>query len=480
MKHNNIFDTIIIGNGSLGLSLAVSLASKKQRVALVGLPHRPWSASAAAGAMHGCFGEATDLIVGTEGGRIKLDMAYRARGLWDSWLDLCVDTQMKSKIRVANGTMMILNTIGMSEVDDSHWSAFQSAAKLYNEPMEVVDPRDIPWLDPTDHARPLQAIFLPNEHAFDATLLLDSMQTTFIKMGGIVVPELATSIQRPVGDGRIVYLESGDKLEAGHIVLAAGALTWELLKTVPDIACKVPPLCSGVGISALLETADTEAPPYVIRSPNRAFACGLHMVPRAKHEVYLGATNIIEPVPETMPVLEDLTFLLKCGSTQLRRSLSESRIVKFQVGNRPVSFDGYPLIGPTSDPHLWLMTGTYRDGFHLSPLLARAMSAMIMGDEATDDLSLFYPERSPVQTLSRKSVVEMAAHHMQATGYEMQWSIPNQWTGFIDRHLKRQYQEAADNLSPKFTPPPEILAKSTVNAILRQNLKDFYARYEKV
>ena len=36
-----VFDVVVVGNGVLGLSLALSLVRRELRVALVGEPHRP-------------------------------------------------------------------------------------------------------------------------------------------------------------------------------------------------------------------------------------------------------------------------------------------------------------------------------------------------------------------------------------------------------------------------------------------------------
>src|SRR5262249_51170689 len=141
-----------------------------------------------------------------------------------------------------------------------------------------------------------------------------------------------------------------------------------LQETLPDLAISVPPIVSGYGVSALIGDTRTRRLRHVIRTPNRAFSCGLHVVPRPDN-IYLGATNIMSNKPQSFATMSDLHFLLDCAMKQLHTNLSSGRIVCLQVGNRPVTVDGFPLIGPLPGTRLWMLTGTYRDGFHQSPLI---------------------------------------------------------------------------------------------------------------
>ena len=45
--------------------------------------------------------------------------------------------------------------------------------------------------------------------------------------------------------------------------------------------------------------------------------------------------------------------------------------IEVRAGNRPVSLDSYPVIGWTTCPNLYCLSGTYRDGFFASPAIAR-------------------------------------------------------------------------------------------------------------
>ncbi|WP_338017496.1 FAD-dependent oxidoreductase [Streptomyces adustus] len=474
-EDNRLHDVVVVGNGSLGLSLGLTLARRDLRVAVLGRPHRPGAASSAAGAMLGTFGEITTTLLKSDYGRTKLDWAYQASKLWPEWLAGLSPDSDGTDLLTADGTVVMLNTVGVPDIDTQNFKAIRNTLIEYGEKFEDIDPEDVEWLDAEPTARPLQAMFLPNEHAVNAHGLLARLEEAFLAAGGTLIAEQAVRVDHADGRVRGVQLESGTVLATGQLVLAAGAASQTVLDTVPDQAARIPRLISGYGVSALVDTEDGTAPRSVIRTPNRAFACGLHVVPRGAGQVYVGATNIISPEPRETPLISDVLFLLNCGNRQVRRSLGESGIRAIQVGNRPVALDGMPLLGETELTGLWMMTGTYRDGLTLSPLLAREMTALLLGEEPGIELDLFRPVRSPIQPLSREEVVEATVTHMLATGYESNWIVPVEWPFTIEHYLRVAYTRIADEFDPAFTPPPELLASSRIHPSIAQALREYYA-----
>ncbi|MFE2581575.1 NAD(P)/FAD-dependent oxidoreductase [Streptomyces sp. NPDC059378] len=474
-EDNRLHDVVVVGNGSLGLSLGLTLARRDLRVAVLGRPHRPGAASSAAGAMLGTFGEITTTLLKSDYGRTKLDWAYQASKLWPEWLAGLSPDSDGTDLLTADGTVVMLNTVGVPDIDTQNFKAIRNTLIEYGEKFEDIDPEDIEWLDAEPTARPLQAMFLPNEHAVNAHALLARLEEAFLAVGGTLIPEQAVRVDHADGRVRGVELDSGTVLATGQLVLAAGSASQAVLDTVPHQAARIPRLISGYGVSALVDTDDATAPRSVIRTPNRAFACGLHVVPRGAGQVYVGATNIISPEPRETPLISDVLFLLNCGNRQVRRSLGESGIRAIQVGNRPVALDGMPLLGETELTGLWMMTGTYRDGLTLSPLLAREMTALLLGEEPGIELDLFRPVRSPIQPLSREEVVEATVTHMLATGYESNWTVPVEWPFTIEHYLRVAYTRIADEFDPAFTPPPELLASSRIHPSIARALREYYA-----
>ncbi|WP_153812859.1 FAD-binding oxidoreductase [Streptomyces sp. SUK 48] len=468
------FDVVIAGNGILGLSLAWILARRGQRVAVLGRPARPWAGSTASGAMLGCFGEVTTSLLASEHGRAKLELGIEAGRLWPQWLAELEEVTEGAPVKTARGTTVVLNTIGTAEIDDANYQAIRAELTRYEEPFEDVEPADLDWVDAEPISRPLRAFHIPGEHAVNSAALLERLEAAVVQAGGILVPEFATRVEYRGDRVTGVVLADGRRITAGHVTLAAGARTQELLDSLP-VGPRIPRLVSGYGVSALIRTADGTAPDSVVRTPNRSFACGLHVVPRGDGQVYVGATNVISVDPRDTAEMRDLVFLLQCAHRQVRRNLWNSDVTKVQVGNRPVSMDGFPLLGDGGMRGLSVMTGTYRDGLHLSPLLAQDFAARALGEETRADVARFAPVRQPLRAGTREEIVDVLIDHQMGIGYEQDWTIPVEWHQWIEMDLRPGTLAWANGLDPEFTPPPELLFASRFDPELVSILRKYYA-----
>lgn len=469
------YDAVIVGNGGLGLSLGLVLARRGLTAAVVGEASRPFAASAAAGAMNGCFGEVTPNLLRSRYGRLKLAMDVRAAGMWNEWEQSLLDESDEASIRTANGTVVILNTIGIPEIDTAGYAAIRQALDEYKEPYEDLDAEEVGWLQPVPTSRPLKAMFIPGEHAVDSGALLRGLATAFGRAGGTLVDGRVSDVRVDAGAATGVRLDTGDTLSAGTVVLAAGAVSHTLLGALPDdLRDRIPAMVSGCGVALLLETANGLIPDSVIRTPNRAFACGLHVVPRGNGRIYLGATNEISPEPSRTAAIGELNLLLG-GIRQLRDDLVDGRVEKILVGNRPVPLDGFPLLGEAGVAGLWMMTGTYRDGLHQSPMLAHEMAERILGESSDPELDVFTPVRAPIQSMTREQCLETAVKHTIAVGFEHDWSIPEDWPALIEEQLRRSYAQTLDEIDPQYTPPPELLF--FVEPEIHTALRRYYGAY---
>ncbi|GGW46178.1 FAD-dependent oxidoreductase [Streptomyces caelestis] len=469
------FDVIVVGNGALGSSAAVELARRGASVALIGRAHRPYAASTAAGAMLGCFGEVTTALLDNAYGQAKFELDLLAKDVWPQWLESISGGVSDGRdLLTATGTTVLLNSVGTGSIDTDNFNAIRATLEKHDEPYETVDPADLDWLDPDPNSRPLQALHIPGEHAVDSGRLLHRLERTARDLGVTVVDGHASSVISDGDQVRGVVLENGESLTAGQVLLAGGVGTQDMVDSVPGLGDCIPRLVAGYGVSALVTTEDGTQPQSVIRTPNRAFACGLHIVPRSAGQVYVGATNIISPRPLADPVMRDILFLLECSHRQIRRNLWTSTVVRVNVGNRPISLDGFPLLGETPLDGLWMMTGTYRDGLFLSPVLAKEFARRLLGEEPELNLEPFAPERAPLQGVSRESVVDTTVEHTLATGYEQHWRVPTDWQEFLDVGLKPIYAEWAKELDADFTPQPDLLAAARLEPQLVTWLRTYY------
>ncbi|WP_148886240.1 NAD(P)/FAD-dependent oxidoreductase, partial [Xenorhabdus doucetiae] len=324
--------------------------------------------------------------------------------------------------------------------------------------------------------RPLRALYIPDEHAVNSDLLLKKLDAAFIKEGGTIIEENAQCVLVENGKAIGVKLLNGECLQANKVIVAAGVNSLELLCNLPEISKRIPPIFAGYGVSILVRVPEgKKLPTSVIRTPNRAFACGLHCVPRGERILYLGATNILAEKPRKHALISDVQFLLDCALEQLDINLYDAEILSIQVGNRPIPADGFPLIGPCDDTNIWLVTGTYRDGLHQSPLLANYIANSLTGVENSQiNLEDFNPIRPPLAGLPRELIVKETVQQMFATGYEYRWDIKPYWLPLLDKGLTENYQALIESLHPHFTPPPELVAFSYLYESMRQKLHAYY------
>lgn len=471
-----IYDVVVVGSGAVGGAIAFELASRGMRVCRVGETQRGTAASRAAGAMNGCFGEVTRTLLASEPGRLKLVMDIQAKGLWARWQErLTQASGMPDGLLSACGTHVILNSAGSAQVDSVNYAAIEQALCDYQTPHTPVSVEHLEWVKANDLVRPMQALLIPDENAIDPHLLLEKLDAALLGCGGEIVEANARSVLTEGHSAIGVSLFSGRHIAARHVVVAAGVDSLALLAGQKDIHARIPPLFAGYGVSLLLRLRPGQrAPRTVIRTPNRAFACGLHCVPRGQDLLYLGATNILSEQPRTQAQVSDVQFLLDCAVDQLNLDLHDASIVDIQVGNRPIPADGFPLLGECGYDGLWLATGTYRDGLHQSPLLANWIADRIEGLDNRLDLSCFTPVREPLQGLARADTVAETVRQMFATGYEYRWNIKPYWMPLLDQGMSENYSRLIESLHPRFTPPPELVAFSWLYPSMYERLARYY------
>ncbi len=429
------FDILIIGNGILGLSTAYALALEDPslKIAVIGPQLREGAATPAAGAMLNCFAEVTKFSFQSKYFLDKFNIARQSIKQWPFWLDQ-VNSELKvaDQININPGTFIVLNSKS-GRREDENFSAICEALKCYKEPYEEFEPSKIPGINPIDDARPLRALYLPNEGAVDPTQLLHGLEKASFQHGvkffDASVHNILLDKEKIVG----IQTESGEILKANSILLAAGAFSKTLIDQIPALEKRVPKMLSGWGCSLILK-AEGHQIKNVIRSPNRAGSCGIHMLPANAADqslLYMGASNNLRFSPKIYPKGRDVYYLLERAIEQFDQDLHKAEIIKWQIGNRPVPFDTFPLIGSTSIAGFWLLTGTYRDGIHDSPLLALSIAREILGKTALFEHS-FQPERFPIEIMSQEKSIEEFSDQYISVGYEQGMKLPKlSWSSII-------------------------------------------------
>lgn len=467
-------DVVVVGSGAVGLMTAYRLQKAGLVVTLLG-GDRPGQASSVAGAMLGTFGEVVSTTLGTEHGRARFELDLKASRAWSSVLEEIADQSGRLPDRhiLANQTLMIHNTAGAARVDDDNFAAVVSALREFGGRFTEEDPGRF-QLSPHQPLRPLRALMIHGELAINPMTWMEDLHASFVKAGGTFVEKRALRLF--VQGGKTVGVVDDREVVwwADRTILCAGAFTQQILENTPEVGPTMP-IFSGAGVSVEVDEAPQLIPSTVIRTPNRAFACGLHAVPRGDGRWYLGATNHIVAKPVTKPLLEDVTFLLNCAVEQLHSGFAASRLSSLSTGNRPVAVDGFPLVGHLGLKGLLIASGTYREGVHLSPVIGDYLLDLIMERKTEAEWEVFNPLRLPYSG-KRAEVIEQTVQHALATGDEFGWRIPAVLRGDLEQTYRAHFNSVLERLDCEFVPPPEILTVLHRIPSLFVQLRRYYRR----
>lgn len=451
------------GNGAVGLWVATALADAGARVTIVGPAARRGAASAAAGAMLGCFGEVTRNTLASGVGRQRFELQLAAHRRWPDELD-DLAAYVQRPILVAPDTYVVLNALG-GTLDSDNLAAMEQALQVHGVPYDVVD--EAPGLAPTPTARPLRILHLTGEGAVHSARLLQALQARAVAREIRVVDSAVRSLRVAGQAVTGVILGDGAELAADHVVVAAGAWTSPLLDGLPGPP--VQPVFAGSGVAYVAERVKGRGLSSAVRTVTRAGSCGLHALPLGDGFEYFGATNVIFGEPEQRPHLGVCQFLAGCAIDQIDREVSFSRIEELRIGNRPVPFDTFPLLGPGPVSGLWVTTGGYRDGLHAAPEVA-ALTARSLGEGHSCFPEAFTPTRRPISTLSVKASIDDFVEQQVGSAFEGGLTFtPFLGTADLDRSFRPLGERLYDRLGATEGLAPDLV---TFLAVTRKSEAD--------
>jgi glycine/D-amino acid oxidase-like deaminating enzyme len=420
-------DVAVIGTGVVGLAVTAALLDRGLSVTVIGRRDgaHPGQASRAAGAMLSTFSE---IEPGHDPDRVRVETAERlaATELYPEWLS-AINTAAGTDVQAVAGTW-VLAPPGRA----AHLHPIATAARAAGHPAEEHHPHDIAELTAPQDCE--AALWLPGEARIDSAALLDALTHTIAAHSRSQWQDTTAITVRP---GH-VDCGTGGSVQAGAVVLAAGTGIPALLPG-GGAELGVPPILAGRGASVLLRAAGLPLP-YVMRTPNAAFACGVHLVPRDDGTLYLGGTNRLTttPDPHQPATLDELAMLFAGATTQLIPALAAAHPLTPRVGLRPYTLDHLPLVGPTREPSLLLATATYQCGVLLAPRIA----ALIADEITTPGVLADHPYRvlRPMPTPEPAQIITAGAgallEHLLQNGGHLPPAAAAEFTAFAGLALR--------------------------------------------
>ena len=470
--------TVIIGNGILALTTAFRLARKaasSDKIVVIGKKTRPGSATLAAAAMLNSFAEVEEGGLNSEIDLYRFELSRQAARMWPKFaLELkdAAGDRLPQALSKHEGMMggglgtYVINNTAADSLDDSNFDAILAALKRFEEPFELVDPQTIPNYSPEQQFRATRALYIPSEGWLNPRLIIETVDAALLSFPQIeFIDEQVDALMR---DGpRIVSVRLGNAqtISGDRVLLASGATVSEILDR-SKLGIDIQRIFYGIGTSIEIISPDA-IHTKCVRTPNRGLACGLYTVPYfttaegVNDRVIVGASNLVSHEPCEFGRIISVQSLLRGAMEQINTKFWNASVARVNVGWRPTSSDGYPVIGPTSIDNLIIATGTKRDGFHLAPLLSEFIASWVLGKKAANDLRFewFAPERKLIRNHTREEAIEKAVKHMVSAQYQHGY-VPAH--GRMSELVIQMYRDDLEKLHDKVGArdwgiPPEML-----------------------
>lgn len=444
------FDVIIIGNGAIGCSIAISLIKENPSisVALVGKNTRQGSASIAAGMMLNLFAELDDKSLDSPYYRQKFEMGLEAKALWEDWIST-INKLANTNLRIREGTYVINNTANTAAREDKSFNYIIQVLNEYQTYYELGAQKYIKGYYPEERYRAKNALYIPSEGSIETAHLFRAYDTILENHPNITLVNANAKEITVKDNGMKVVKTPLSVVCAKKIVIAAGAFSQPLIEQLPIPKGNIPALFYGHGtglhvkVHKELPERTFELPDKVVRTTSRGITCGLNIVPYDKFRCYVGASNFPleyeEQYAQVNSVYEILDVLMKEFNKRFATAF-----FKPIIGNRPLSADTYPLIGSTSIDGVWIVSGTKREGFFLSPIIATSITREIMGGTSLTP-ACFRPERPLIYDLTREQGIEKAVIQELSSLYSYGFVAPKTSGDFVAQ-IKENYRREMEAL----------------------------------
>lgn len=394
-------DTAIVGGGVIGLSLAWELARRGRAVTVIerhGLmgpdpvasgasdlaPSTSWAAAGILPPAH--FELATDSLDRLRG------FSHR---IWPDWAARLQETTGIDVGLIACGGYYLAETAGEAAAMigmTAYWDELDIECRaLSSEELRARLPDLASWMDKNpwlrDHPNSA-AWWVPDEYQVRPPRLLKALHAACIATGvtfqiGAPVTHITDSPTGSVIHHEIPQGSESRLVAARRVVLCGGAATGLIDATVGLQNALIP-----VRGQVLLLRTDSFRQPLVINMGNR------YLVSRGDGYVLVGSCE--EEVGFAQHTTAPMIDQLRSFATHVCPSLAKAVEVYRWAGLRPMTFDGFPLLGHVPGRcNLFIASGHYRSGIHFSPATAVAMADLIEQRPSFMDLSPFAVSLSP-------------------------------------------------------------------------------------
>ena len=354
-------DVIVVGGGAIGLFCAVRLRLGGARVWMLdsGPEHQTYYtpiASAAAAGMLAPIGAAPSAHE-----RVALES-------FELWKEFRAGAEWADGVRFDGAVVVRPNA--------SEASAFAANASRLGQKVSPLSAGEVRKRTGF-HAKVDHALFVETEGTVDPLRVLTGLAMQAHALGVLRLYDTDASEVT----ARSVTTHDGKVFEADAVVLAPGAwATEKLMQAAPALKR----IRAGKGIVAAVEL---EKP----LGPN--LRAGDFYLAQRREDAVIGATLEFDRFDRKV----DRAKVAELHAAAERLLPEEVKLTdKAWAGIRPMSPDGWPMIGPTGEGIL-VAAGHSRDGWLMAPITAEIITAYVFGNEIPAGWAALSPERFETQ-----------------------------------------------------------------------------------
>ncbi len=375
-------DAVIVGGGVIGLASAWRAAQRGLAVTL--FDPCPGGAEADGAATHAAAGMLAPVTEAQYGEQALVALGLASARAYPTFAaELAAAADAPVGLRQAGTLAVAFDADDRAALTDL--AAYQASLGLRSTWLEARECRRLePMLAPAARG----GLLVEGDHQVDNRMLASALVTAATRAGALIrrerVAEIVVAADRAVG----VRLASGERLNAGAVVLAAGCWSGRIGGLPPEV---VPPTRPVKGQILRLRTPSAYRP--LLTHTVRGLVRGAHvyLVPREHGELVVGAT--MEELGFDTQVTAGGVYELLRDARSLAPVVTELPLVECRAGLRPGSPDNAPMVGPSALPGLVVATGHHRNGILLTPVTAEAVARLLADGDVGEQMRPFSPTR---------------------------------------------------------------------------------------
>ncbi|SDP16831.1 glycine oxidase ThiO [Halobacillus aidingensis] len=354
---NKHYETIVVGAGVIGSSIAYHLAKRGRSVLLLERETIAGKASSAAAGMLGAQSELKDVDDSL------YSLATASRAMFPA---LAEELKEYSGIDIGLQQKGIYK-IATNEGEREELIAYGEVQRKRGEEARWLEPAELQREEPALSSQLSGTLFLPNDGQVSAPDLSKAFAMSAVELGAELLEY--TDVQGLIKEGDQVtgVRTNRGNMSTDHVVVACGAWSEDLLGKQ----------------NSGMDMYPVKGECFSVKTKRRLiqgtlFSKGCYIVPKVGGRLVIGATEEPGTFDETV-TLGGLFPLIK-AATQLVPELVFAEWETAWAGLRPQTKAAIPYLGPHPEySGLFIAAGHYRNGILLSPITGKVIADLIEG-----------------------------------------------------------------------------------------------------